>query len=106
MLNEKKKKKFDIIIEFGKIESSISESNKKLIEKSTKKSLIDHLSKRLSELKFEKHNSIKLKFLKWIVKKYGQIIKRSDKKKKIKLQYVKKKISHCLKCGKKQKMET
>ena len=78
----KKKKKIDIFVEFGKIESSISESNKKLIEKSTKKLLIDHLSKRLSELKFEKHNSIKSKFLKWIVKKYCQIIKRSDKKRK------------------------
>ena len=36
---------------------------------STKKSLIDNLSKRLLELEFEKHNSIKLKCLKWIVKK-------------------------------------
>ena len=39
------------------------------IKKSTKKSLIDDLSKRLLELKFEKHNSIKSKCLKWIVKK-------------------------------------
>ena len=39
------------------------------IKKSTKKLLIDDLSKRLLELKFEKHNSIKSKCLKWIVKK-------------------------------------
>ena len=41
----------------------------KHIKKSTKKLLIDTLSKRLLELKFEKHNSIKSKCLKWIVKK-------------------------------------
>ena len=34
-----------------------------------KKSLIDKISKRLLELKFEKHNSIKSKCFKWIVKK-------------------------------------
>ena len=36
--------------------------------KSTKKSLIDDLSKRLLELGFKSNNSIKSKFLKWIVK--------------------------------------
>ena len=45
------------------------------IKKSTKKLLIDDLSKRLLELEFEKHNSIKSKRLKWTVKKYCQIIK-------------------------------
>ena len=63
------KENFDIFVGLGKIESYISESNKKLIEESTKKSLIDYLSKRLLELKFEKHNSIKSKCLKWIVEK-------------------------------------
>ena len=63
------KKHFDIFGGLGKIESYVSESNKKLIKQSTKKSLIDDLSKRLLELKFEKHESIKSKCLKWIVKK-------------------------------------
>ena len=44
-------------------------STKKQTEKLTKKSLIHDLSKRLLELEFEKHNSIKSKCLKWIVKK-------------------------------------
>ena len=38
------------------------------IKKSTKKSLIDDLSKRLLELEFIQHNAIKSKYLKWIVK--------------------------------------
>ena len=63
------KESFDIFVGLGKIESYIRESNKKLIEESTKKSLIDDLSKRLLELKFEKHNSIKSNRLKWIVEK-------------------------------------
>ena len=36
--------------------------------KSTKKSLIDNLSKRLLELEFKSNHSIKSKCLKWIVK--------------------------------------
>ena len=39
------------------------------IIKSTKKSLIDDLSKRLLELEFKSNHSIKSKCLKWIVKK-------------------------------------
>ena len=39
------------------------------IKQSIKKSLVDDLSKRMLELKFEKYNSIKTKCLKWIVKK-------------------------------------
>ena len=35
---------------------------------STKKSLIDDLSKRLLELEFKSNHSIKSKYLKWIVK--------------------------------------
>ena len=46
------KENFDIFVELGKIESYISESNKKLTEESTKKSLINDLSKILLELKF------------------------------------------------------
>ena len=63
------KENFDIFVELGKIESYISESNKKLTEESTKKSLINDLSKILLELKFKKHNSIKSNCVKWIVKK-------------------------------------
>ena len=37
--------------------------------KSTKKLLIDDLSKRLLELQFKSNHSIKTKCLKWIVKK-------------------------------------
>ena len=40
------KKTFVMFLEFGKIESYISESNKKLNEESTKNSLINDLSKR------------------------------------------------------------
>ena len=40
------------------------------IKKSTKKSLIDDFSKSLLELEFQKHNSIKSKCLKYVVKKY------------------------------------
>ena len=39
------------------------------IIKSTKKSLIDDRSKRLLELEFKSHHSIKTKYLKWVVKK-------------------------------------
>ena len=39
------------------------------IKKSTKKSLIDNLSKRLLRLEFKSNHSIKSKCLKWIVKK-------------------------------------
>ena len=53
------KKKFNIFKEINKIHRHI--------KKPTKKSLINDLSKRL--LEFEKHNSIKSKSLKWIVKK-------------------------------------
>ena len=39
------------------------------IKKSSKKSLIDDLSKRLLELEFTSNHSIKSKCLKWVVKK-------------------------------------
>ena len=46
----------------------IVESIKKQTKVSTKKSLIDDLSKRLLELEFKSNHSIKSKCLKWIVK--------------------------------------
>ena len=45
----------------------LRKENEKL--KKDRESLIDKISKRLLELEFEKHNSIKSKCLKWIVKK-------------------------------------
>ena len=39
------------------------------IKKSTKKSLVDDLSKKLLQLEFKSNHSIKSKCLKWIVKK-------------------------------------
>ena len=47
----------------------IIKSTKKQTEKSTKKSLIDDLSKKLLEIEFNSNRSIKSKCLKWIVKK-------------------------------------
>ena len=54
-------KYFDIHIEIGKIYNHIKESNEK--------SLIDKISKRLSELKFKSNHSINPKCLKYVVKK-------------------------------------
>ena len=56
-----KKKNLNIYKEINKIH--------RYIKTSTKKSLIDDLSKRLLELKFKSNHSIKSKCLKWIVKK-------------------------------------
>ena len=56
---------YDEYVKFGELNNHISESNKK----STKKSLIDDISKRLLELEFEENQSIKSKCLKFIVKK-------------------------------------
>ena len=53
-------KNYDIFVEIGKIQNHIIES--------TKKSLIDDLSKRLLELEFKSNYSIKSKCLKWVVK--------------------------------------
>ena len=54
-------KNFNIFKEINKIHRHI--------KKSTKKSLIDDLSKRLLELEFKSNHSIKSKCLKWVVKK-------------------------------------
>ena len=53
-------KNFNIVKEINKIYRHI--------KKSTKKSLIDNLSKRLLEVEFQQHNIIKSKCLIWIVK--------------------------------------
>ena len=49
----------------NQIYTHIIKSTKKQTNASTKKSPIDNLSKRLLELEFEKHNSIKSNCLKW-----------------------------------------
>ena len=52
----------------NQIYTHIVKSTKKQTNVSTKKSLIDDLSKRLLELEFKSNHSIKSKCLKWIVK--------------------------------------
>ena len=52
----------------NQIYTHIIKSTKKQANVSTKKSLIDNLSKRLLELELESNYSIKSKRLKWIVK--------------------------------------
>ena len=59
-------KDFNILKAINEIHRQI----KKLIEKSTKKSLTDELSNKLSRLEFKPNNSIKIKCLKYVVKKY------------------------------------
>ena len=74
-------KKLYIFKRINKIRRHIEQSNQKLTEKSAKPSFIEKVSKRLLELEFEKHNSIKTKSLKWIVNKNTTInIKMSDQK--------------------------
>ena len=67
------------------------------IKQSTKKSLIEDLSKRLLELEFKSNHSVKSKCLKWIAKKNAaKNIKMTGK------EYVKKKENtYCLVCKKK-----
>ena len=55
------RKNFNVFKEINKIHRHV--------KKSTKKSLINDLSKRLLELEFKSNISIKSKCLKWIVKK-------------------------------------
>ena len=55
--------------EFGRVSTYIAESTKKQTETSTKKSLIDDLSKRLLQLEFKSNHSIKSKCLQWVVEK-------------------------------------
>ena len=60
---------FNINRLINQIYMHIIKSTKNQTEKSTKKSLIDDLSKRLLELEFKSNHSIKSKCLKWIVRK-------------------------------------
>ena len=62
--------KFNIQTEIGKIYIYSNESNKKLTEESTKKSLINKISRRLSELEFKENHSIIFIALMPIIKKY------------------------------------
>ena len=55
--------------EYGRVRTYIAESIKKQTEESTKKFLIDDLSKRLFGLEFKSNHLIKSKCLKWIVTK-------------------------------------
>ena len=57
-------KDFNIFKEINKI--------RRHIKKSSKKSLIGKISKRLLELEFKSNHSIKSKCLKWVVKKYSR----------------------------------
>ena len=59
---------FDMNRLINQIYTHIIKSTKKQTKVSTKKSLIDDLSKRLLELEFKSNHSIKSKRLKWIVK--------------------------------------
>ena len=59
---------FDMNRLIDQIYKHIIESTKNQTKVSTKKSQIDHLSKRLLELEFKQHNAIKSKCLKWTVK--------------------------------------
>ena len=59
---------FNINRLINQIYMHIIKSTKNQTEKSTKKSLIDDLSKRLLELEFKSNRSIKSRCLKWIVK--------------------------------------
>ena len=63
------KKDLNISKAIKEIHRHIRKSTKTLTEKSTKKSLIDELSNKLSGLEFKSNNSTKAKCLKYIVKK-------------------------------------
>ena len=59
---------FDMNRLINQIYKHIIESTKNQTKVSTKKSLIDDLSKRLLELEFKSNHSIQSKCLKWVVK--------------------------------------
>ena len=59
---------FDMNRLINQIYTHIIKSTKKQTKVSTKKSLIDDLSKRLLELEFKQHNAKKSKCSKWIIK--------------------------------------
>ena len=60
---------FNIFRYINEIHRHISELNKKLTEESTKKSLIDKISKRLLEFELKKNNSVISRALKHFIKK-------------------------------------
>ena len=62
-------KDYDEYAKCNEVNSHTNESNKKLTEESTKKSLTDKISRRLLQLEFKSNHSIKSKCLKRIVKK-------------------------------------
>ena len=62
-------KNYDEYFQFGKICNHINGSTKKITDESTKKSLIDKISRRLLELEFEENNSMIFRALKCVVKK-------------------------------------
>ena len=70
--------------EFGKVQKYITESTKKL--------MVDEISKIMLEMKFEQNLEIKPKTLKYIANKKLSLYKKMKQ-----TQYVKKKISYCLK---------
>ena len=55
-------------LELSRIKNCIDKSKERLTKKSAKESLIDNLSKILSQIEFKKDNSIKSKALEYIVK--------------------------------------
>ena len=59
---------FDMNMLINQIYKHIIELTKKQTKVSTKKSLIDDLSKRLLELEFKSNHSIQSQCLKWVVK--------------------------------------
>ena len=59
---------FDMNRLINPIYTHINESTKNQTKVSTKKSIIDDLSKRLLELEFKSNHSIKSKCLKWVAK--------------------------------------
>ena len=70
---------FDMNMLINQIYKHIIELTKKQTKVSTKKSLIDDLSKRLLELEFKSNHSIKSKCLQWIIKNtFYQITKNKE----------------------------
>ena len=70
-----------VLVKYLNLLLSLKKIKRKNLEKENeelrkeKNSLKEKISKRLLELKFEKHNSIKTRCSKWFVKKYYQIYK-------------------------------
>ena len=56
---------FDIVDEFSRIKDYLLKST----NKETKKETIDEISDRLLDLEFRSNNSMKIKLLRWVVKK-------------------------------------